>query len=144
MSKLVKLLSTVSLFALFTTAVWGQGIFATLTGVVSDPSGSVLANAKVTLTDAGSGSQRETVSNGDGYYTFASVPVGTYNLSVEVQGFQTSRADGIALGGAEKRNLNVSLVVGSTNEKVEVNAVGTPLVTTDSAEKSFTLGSEQL
>jgi hypothetical protein len=142
--KLVKLLCCVSLLAFFSTSLWAQGIFATLTGVVSDPAESVVPNAKVTLRDVGSGSVRETVSNAEGYYTFASVSVGTYSLSVEAQGFKTYKADGIALGGAEKRNLNVSLAVGSTNESVEVSAVGTPLVTTDSAEKSFTLNAEEL
>jgi len=141
-----KLLSFGSLLlvVLLSSSAWSQGIFATLTGVVADPQQSVVANAKVTLTDAGSGSQRQTVSNADGYFTFASVPVGTYNLSVEAQGFQSYKANGIALGGSEKRNLNVSLVVGSQNESVEVNAVSTPLVTTDSAEKSFTLEEAQL
>ena len=122
----------------------GQGIFATLTGVVSDPSGAVVADAKITLKDAISGSVRETTTNTDGYFTFASVPVGTYNLSVEAKGFQTYKADGIALNGADKRNLNISLVVGTASQTVEVNAQETPLVTTDSAEKSFTLESTQL
>ena len=86
--------------ALVSTALWAQGIFATLTGVVTDPSNAVVKGAKVTLTDASSGSARETETNSDGYYTFASVPVGTYNVAVEVQGFQTYKADAIALGGA--------------------------------------------
>jgi len=81
----------------------GQGIFATLTGIVSDPSGAVVANAKVTLRDAVSGSLRDTVTNGEGYFTFASVPVGMYSLTVEAQGFQSYKAEGIALGGAEKQ-----------------------------------------
>ena len=126
------------------SALQSQGIFATLTGVVSDPSGAVVANAKVVLKDATSGSARDTVTNAEGYFTFASVPVGTYNLSVEATGFQTYKADGIALGGAEKRNLNVSLAVGVTSQTVEVNAQELPLVTTDSAEKSFTLQSREL
>jgi len=76
MSKMVKVLFAVSLFAVIATGVWARGIFATLTGVVTDPSQSVVPNANVVLKDVGSGSVRETVSNGDGYYTFASVPVG--------------------------------------------------------------------
>lgn len=139
-----RVLSIGLLLLFFSSSTWSQGIFATLTGVVTDPSQSVVPNAKVTLTDVGSGSQRQTTSNADGYYTFASVPVGTYNLSVEASGFQTYKATGVALGGSEKRNLNVSLVVGSTNESVEVNAQSTQLVTTDSAEKSYTLDEHQL
>lgn len=122
----------------------GQGIFATLTGIVSDSSGAVVADAKITLKDATSGSARDTVSNGDGYFTFASVPVGVYNLTVEAKGFQMYKAEGIALGGAEKRNVNVTLAVGAANQTIEVSAQETPLVTTDSAEKSYTLESKEL
>jgi hypothetical protein len=43
--------------------LWGQGIFATLTGVVTDPSQSVVPGAKITLTDTASGSTRDTVTN---------------------------------------------------------------------------------
>jgi hypothetical protein len=144
MSKISKLAVVVCVFALVSANAWGQGIFATLTGVVSDPSHAVVKGAKVTLTDAGSGSARETVTNDDGYFTFASVAVGKYNLSIEAQGFQSYKADGIALGGAEKRNLNVVLSVGATSQTVEVSAEIAPLVTTDSPEKSYTLEAKEL
>ncbi|PYX37697.1 MAG: carboxypeptidase regulatory-like domain-containing protein, partial [Acidobacteria bacterium] len=144
MSNTAKFAVIVCLLALLGANAWGQGIFATLTGVVSDPSSAVVKSAKVTLTDAGSGSARETVTNSDGYFTFASVPVGKYNLEIEAQGFQTYKAAGISLGGAEKRNINVNLAVGSTTQTVEVSAEATSLVTIDSPEKSFTLQAQQL
>src|SRR5436305_4327404 len=77
-----KLLSFGLLLVCLSSSAWSQGIFATLTGVVTDPSQSVVPSAKVTLRDVGSGSERQTVSNNEGYFTFASVPVGTYDLSV--------------------------------------------------------------
>jgi len=144
MSKMSKLTVLLCLFALLGAIAWGQGIFATLTGVVSDPSGALVNGAKVTLTDAISGSARTTVTNDNGYFTFASVPVGKYNLSIEAQGFQTYKAEGIALGGAEKRNINVNLAVGATTQTVEVSAEAASLVTIDSPEKSFTLQAQQL
>src|SRR5262252_8519948 len=127
MSKTLKIAAGVAcLLALLGGAnLWGQGIFATLTGAVS-------------------GSARETVTNSDGYFTFASVPVGKYNLSIEAQGFQSYKAEGIVLGGAEKRNLNVTLTVGTASQTVEVNAEAVQLVTTDSAEKSYALGTQEL
>ena len=137
--------SCVALLLLVTgVSLQAQGIFATLTGVVSDPSGSVVANAKIVLRDAVSGSARDTVTNGEGYYTFASVPVGTYTLTAEAPGFQAYKADHIRLGGGEKRNVNISLAVGATTATVEVNAQELALVTTDSGEKSFTLESKDL
>src|SRR5215475_10047483 len=99
MSKLSGLLTCGVLLGLLLAGAWAQGIFATLTGVVTDPSQSVVPNAKVTLRDVGSGSERQTTSNGEGYYTFASVPVGTYALIVEGQGFKTYKQDAIRLGG---------------------------------------------
>lgn len=83
MSRVGKLLSIGMLLAFLSSGAWAQGIFATLTGIVTDPSQSVVPNAKVTLKDANSGSERQTVTNAEGYFTFASVPVGTYNVSIE-------------------------------------------------------------
>ena len=121
-----------------------QGIFATLTGVVLDPSGSVVTGAKVVLRDAVSGSARDTVTNGEGYFTFASVPVGTYSLTVEATGFQAYKADSISLGGGGKRNVNVSLAIGAANQTVEVNAEDTAIVAIDSGEKAFALTTKEL
>jgi len=132
------------LLLLVGVSVTGQGIFATLTGTVTDPSGSVIANATVVLKDAVSGSLRDTVTNGDGFFTFASVPVGSYVLSVEAKGFQQYKAEGIDLGGGERRNVNVSLAIGAANQTVEVSAEDTAIVTTDSGEKSFALETKEL
>jgi hypothetical protein len=62
--------------------------FATLTGVVSDPSGAVVPGAKVHLRNEATGSLRDTVTNSDGYFTFASLAVGdfAYEMTVEAQG----------------------------------------------------------
>jgi hypothetical protein len=127
------------------TSAWAQAIFGTLTGVVSDQSQSVVHDAKVTLRDVGSGSTRDTVTNSDGYYTFASVPVGTYSLTVESPGFKAHKEDAIRLGGGERRNVNVSLAVGAATESVEVSGVQDFATTAvDSGEKSFTLETKEL
>ncbi len=121
-----------------------QGIFGTLTGVVSDPSGGVVPNAKITLRDSTSGSTRDTTTNGGGYYTFASVPVGTYDLTAEAPNFRVYKAVDISLGGGESRNVNVQLQVGAAGETVQVNAENSSLAVTDSGEKSFSLQTEEL
>ncbi len=121
-----------------------QGIYATLTGIVSDPTEAVVAKAKITLTDAQSGSQRDTVTNNEGYYTFASVPVGTYNLTVEAKGFSQSKVEGITLSGGEKRNVNTVLQVGSTSQTVEITGAPDEVAPVDSGEKSSTLTTKEL
>jgi Carboxypeptidase regulatory-like domain len=145
MSKMVRLLLCVSLFAMVASAAWAQGIFATLTGVVIDPSQSVVAGAKVTLRNIESGSTRETASNGEGFFTFASVPVGTYSVTVEASGFKTHKEDAIRLGGGEQRNVNIPLAVGGSTETVEVTGVQDfTVAAVDTGEKSFTLETKEL
>ena len=121
-----------------------QSIYATLTGVVTDPSDALVVQASVKLRDMSSGSLRETVTNGQGYYTFASVPVGTYEITVSAPGFNSYRETGIALGGGERRNVNVTLKVGAAAETVEVTGTPESLVPVDSGEKSTTLTVKQL
>jgi hypothetical protein len=138
-----KLLAGV-VFAVFAaTNVSAQGIFATLTGVVTDPSQALVANAKVTLTDAQSGSVRDTVTNHDGYFTFASVPVGAYDLLVEAAGFQQYKVSGISLSGGEKRNVDVNLAVGATTQTVDVSAA-LDIAPVDTGQKQDTLGAKEL
>jgi Carboxypeptidase regulatory-like domain len=144
MLKRAKFFSGLVLATLLAISMWGQGIFATLTGVVTDPSGAVVSNAKVTLRDAQSGSERGTVTDSAGYYTFASVPVGTYVLSVEAPGFQAYKAEGITLGGGEKRNVNAAMQVGSTNQTVEVVGAADMVTPVDSGTKSDILTTQQL
>src|SRR5260370_38826134 len=97
-----------------------QSIYSTLTGVVSDPAEAQVAQAVVKLRDQQSGSQRDTVTNSDGYYTFASVPPGAYQSRVVASGFETFKETGIALGGGDKLNVNVNLKLGRTAHRVVV------------------------
>ncbi len=134
----------VALSFLMSGDMQAQGLFATLTGVVSDPSSAVISNAKVRLRDAASGSERSTQTDKEGYFTFASVPVGNYILTVETSGFSLYRASDISLGGGEKRNVNVSLQVGTTSQTVEVSGAADAVAPVDSGEKSDTLSTKQL
>src|SRR3954447_12149789 len=144
LKKIRQLFCAAGLLFLFAATVWTQAIFGTLTGIVSDPSGAVVANAKVTLRNSLSGDVRESTTDSQGYYTFASVPVGTYNATIEAPGFQGYKINDISLGGGERRNVNVSLQVGSTNQTVEVTGTADILTPVDSGEKSAVLTTEQL
>ncbi len=135
MRTLYKLFLACAVLAAASAALWSQAIFATLTGVVSDSSGAVVANVKVTLQNAESGDVRTTTTDNQGYYTFASVPVGAYNLSIEQSGFQTFKESGIALGGGEHRSVNATLQVGNTNQTVEVSGSADIVTPVDSGRK---------
>jgi hypothetical protein len=69
-----------ALCLLFTCNMWAQGGTGELSGVVTDPSGAVVPNAQVTLSNDATGDKRSTVSTGAGIYRFSALPVvGTYN-----------------------------------------------------------------
>jgi hypothetical protein len=123
---------------------YGQSIYSTLTGVVSDPSGAVVPNAKIVLKNEGSGDVRRTETNAEGFFTLTAIPVGGYSLSVEAPGFVTYQVANVALQGAERRNVDVVMKVGSTEQTVSVSAVADILVPVDSGEKSATLTTKQL
>jgi len=139
-----KILVGLALATFLATSLAAQGIYATLTGVVADQSQAVVPQAKVTLKDSQSGSLRDTVTNNDGYFTFASVPVGTYELSVEAKGFTTFKVTGITLAGGEKRNIDAKLTVGSTTEAVEVTGEVDKVAPVDNAEKTDLITNKEL
>jgi len=146
MQKNVRILFGLVLLILTALGLPAQSIFATLTGVVSDPSGGVVPQAKMKLVNEQSGDTRETFTNADGYYTFASIAVGnfTYKLVVEAKGFSTYEAPAGSLLGGEKRNVNVSLKVGKTTETVKITGTADSIVPVDSGEKSETLTTKEL
>jgi hypothetical protein len=141
---------TIVLLALFaglllmSTSLSAQSIYATLTGVVSDTSGAVVPNANITLKNQSSGDVRKTVSNGDGYFTFSSIPTGAYSVTVESSGFEKYEVTGLSFTGAEKRNLDISLKVGSSATQVDVISQADILAPVDSGEKSATLTTKEL
>ena len=105
----------------------------TITGTVTDPSGAVIAGAKVTATRVETGVVQSTVTTGSGSYTIPSLVVGTYNVVAEAQGFKSGTATGIALDVAQTRVVDFKLVLSGVTQLVEVNAAPPLLNTTDGA-----------
>ncbi len=141
-----KILAGFALLTLLATSLPAQSIYATLTGVVTDPSGAVMPNVAVRLRNEASGSLRDTKTNSEGYYTFVSVAVGnfTYALEIESRGFVTYKATGIAFTGGEKRNVNVSMTIGNTAETIEITGVADLVTPVDSGEKTAILTTKEL
>ncbi|HYL65151.1 MAG TPA: carboxypeptidase regulatory-like domain-containing protein [Candidatus Methylomirabilis sp.] len=94
----------------------------TLTGVVTDSSGAVVAKAAVTITQSGTNLKRETTTNEAGLYRFDAVDLGTYSLSVHATGFRTKDTTGVAIEAAHTTNIDVTLEVGTASETVTVEA----------------------
>src|SRR5688572_21635614 len=87
-----------------------QAARATLTGIVSDPLGAVVAGAKITATLDGAGIRRETSTNDEGLYVFTDLVSGEYELRVEAAGFMTKVSKvPLSVKVGQSVTLNVSL-----------------------------------
>src|ERR1043166_433680 len=137
-SYFVLVLSVVLLLTIMVPTGSAQTTSAALTGTVFDASGAVVPKADVTLKNEASGDARHTVSNGDGYFTFAAVPPGSYTVSIVSEGFKRWEAKGIILNSADKRTVTgIQLNPGVKGEVVEVEATGGQITPVDSGEKSI-------
>jgi hypothetical protein len=99
-----------------------QGTTSRVTGVVMDRTGSVVPGATVTLTNEATGIQLTTVSSAAGIYTFEAVQVGTYTISVELQGFKRFTSTGNVVRIGDPTTVNATLDPGGLEETVEVRA----------------------
>ncbi|MGB7822701.1 MAG: carboxypeptidase regulatory-like domain-containing protein, partial [Candidatus Sulfotelmatobacter sp.] len=112
--------------------VWAQYTTARLSGIVSDPSGAVVAAATITVQEVGTGYTQSTNSTSGGQYLFPSLPVGTYQITVSMAGYTSYVQKGIVLSLGQAAAQDVQLRVGRVEQQVVVNA-NSSLVTTDSA-----------
>src|SRR5215469_2585108 len=93
---------------------------AQLNGTVTDPSGSIVVGAAITLRNAATDATFNATSNERGFYAVANVPPGTYELKVSSKGFANYTQTGIVLTVAETRTLDIGLKVASAGETVIV------------------------
>src|SRR4051812_36147970 len=103
------------------SALYGQG-FGTLVGTVTDPSGAIVPNAKITVTDETTAASRATKTNDQGYYVVPSLRPSSYSLAVEAQGFAPSTTKGIRLQADESATVNQIVSVQQATQTVEVTA----------------------
>src|SRR6267154_4132229 len=92
----------------------GQSGAGTITGTVTDPAGAVVPGAPVEARNSETGVVYPAVTTGTGNYTVAQLPVGTYEISVKVQGFKTYIHTNLALQAAAIIKEDVVLQVGAS------------------------------
>ncbi len=108
--------SLLPLFLLLGSVAYAQVTTASVDGTVADNTGAVIPGAKVALSNVASGDTRKSTSNGSGIFTFASVPTGTYNVTITANGFQTLQQTNVHLDPEDKRSLGViKLTIGETS-----------------------------
>ena len=112
----------VSLALASAAAAQGQAINGTIEGSVVDDSGGVLPGVTVTVSNTDTGDSRVITTNENGVYRAPLLPLGSYRVSAELQGFRRYEQTGIELSAGQVAVINVKLAVGALSEVVSVTA----------------------
>ena len=118
-----------SFLFLFCSALFGQTT-GTISGSVTDKSGSVISAASIKITSQATGVVRETKTDATGHYLMPLLPVSTYTVEVESSGFQTTAQKDIKLQTDAQLEINFTLAPGTVTQTVDVTASEVAVETT--------------
>ena len=110
-----------------------QQYSGTITGTVTDPQGAAVANTPVTATETGTNASYSTTTSDQGVYTFAQLPVGTYDVHVKAGSFKESIAKGVEVHTSTPTSANFKLEAGAVTETMVVEASAVEVQTSSAA-----------
>jgi Carboxypeptidase regulatory-like domain len=126
------LLLSIGMVVSASPSLYAQSTYGSIAGTVTDTSGAIVTDAKVTLTNQGTAEKRTESSGADGLFTFVNLFAGQYRIDVEKQGFKHFVRSAIVVEVQQSTTINAALQVGEVSQVVEVTAE-TPLMQTESA-----------
>src|SRR5437870_11035798 len=115
----------------------------TILGTVKDASGALVPGATVTAQNVETGASRSTLTNETGAYRLAALPVGHYDLRVELAGFKATTQKGLVLSVGDETVLNFSLEVGTPSQELVVSSEA-PIVNTTTASLGGLVNEQKL
>lgn len=118
---------------LSTTSVFGQAVYGSIFGTVTDPQGAAVAGAKVTVTSSSKGISEESTTNESGNYSVTHLIPDTYSIKVEAPGFKAFETKNIVVSADTAARVDGQFQVGGAQETVEVTAEA-PQLKTDRAD----------
>ena len=131
------------LFLCWTTLSWAQKDTGSIVGTVKDPSGAVVPNANVTVTDVEHGQTFNTTTNTEGEFVASPLRVGRYTVTVERAGFKKAVSVPVGLDVQQRVAINIVLQVGQISESVVVSST-TPLLETETSELGQVVDSQRV
>ena len=126
-----------------THVMFGQLDQGTITGVVQDSSGAVIANAAVTLVNVDEGQVLKTKTDGAGIYVFSPIKIGNYTITASAPNFETTTQTNLHLNIQQRLNVVVTLKPGATNITVTVTTQ-VPLMQTQDSSVGQTMSTEEI
>lgn len=124
----------VAIFVCSAVLTFAQLPTGTILGIVKDSTGAVLPGSSVTLRNANTGVTRAAVTDETGVYRVPALPVGRYDIVVELPGFNTAVQRGVELTVTQEAVVNFTLQVGAPTQQVEVTAEAVQVDTTTSSQ----------
>jgi hypothetical protein len=115
-------LALLVLLVAFAAPSQAQTLYGSIVGLVEDPTGSVIPNAKVLASNPSTGLSYEATSDSSGVFTISNVLPGAYDLKVTAQGFKTISTTGLQVSNNVLARANFRMEVGSLSEQVTVSA----------------------
>jgi hypothetical protein len=131
-----------SCLCLFAVSAKAQQTLGSLNGTILDPSGGAVGSATVTAADKDINVTRATKTQGNGFFQIFNLPVGTYQIRAEHDGFDTSQLTGITVQESHATTVNVTLKVGQVSTSVEVTA--NPMLNATDTTNGYTLDTQQI
>jgi len=133
-----------SILVLHSSNILAQGLFGTISGIVSDSSGAVVPGATVRVINVSTNVVVILTTNGAGVYVATSLNPGVYNVEAEAKGFKTAIVKDITLEVDANPKINLTLQVGQVSERVEVSTENAPLLQTQQSDLGQTVNERQL
>ncbi len=124
-------------------ATYSQTITASITGTITDASGAIVPNVKVTATNTATNQAYSATTNEAGVYNILFLPVGNYNVVGESQGFKRTVLGPFDLQANQIARVDIKLEVGDTTQSVEIKDFA-PVLQTESTATGDTLESAKL
>src|ERR1700751_2055824 len=109
------------LLAFGASLAWAS-ITGTISGIVTDASGSIVPDVTVTAINTQTGIRSVVKTDAKGFYSFPDLAVGTYNVTAEEKGFKIFEKDGIVIDANSDIRVDIALEVGTVAEKVTVSS----------------------
>src|SRR5437016_10253979 len=102
--------------------LYAQRDLGTITGTVTDPQGSAVPRAKVTITEDATGLSYTVQTSDTGDYVRPALKPGTYTVTVEAQGFRRAAQRNVVVAGGDRVGVSLALAVGDVSQAVDVTA----------------------
>jgi hypothetical protein len=131
------------LLLLAACAAFGQGDRGTITGIVTDSTGSAVVGAEISIINPVNNLSLKTLSNETGNYRLIGVPIGSYELRVATAGFQGYKRTDVQVQTNQTTSIDIPLQVGAVTETVTVSGSSIPLISTESMEIGMVVESKR-